>query len=83
MHELVEAIRAASSSRAADDHYLAQGSLDARWYVSSRFGIGARYDYAYRQSTPSDPAVGPVTSIKVPQARLFISTAIPRWSTID
>ncbi|HEY7194708.1 MAG TPA: DUF3943 domain-containing protein [Gemmatimonadales bacterium] len=65
------------------DHYLAQGTLDARWYVSSRFGIGARYDYAFRQSTPTDPAVGPVTNITVPQARFFISTAIPRWSDIS
>jgi len=67
------------------DHYLAQGSLDARWYVTNRFGIGARYDYAHRSSTPSDAATapGPATSITVPQARFFISTAIPRWSDIN
>lgn len=64
------------------DHYLAQGVLDARWYATKRFGIGARYDYVYRHSTPTDPATapGPATTLNAPQARLFITTAIPRWS---
>jgi len=65
------------------DHYLAQGVLDARWYPFKRWGFGARYDYIHRNSTPSDPATapGPATHLTVPQARLFISTAIPRWSS--
>jgi Domain of unknown function (DUF3943) len=62
------------------DHYLAQGSLGARWYFSNRLGIGARYDYLLRTSTPTDAATapGPATSIKAPQLRFFVSTAIPR-----
>jgi len=57
--------------------------LDARWYPFKRWGFGARYDYIHRNSTPSDPATapGPATHLTVPQARLFISTAIPRWSS--
>jgi hypothetical protein len=64
------------------DHYLGNGSLGARWYFSNRYGLGARYDYLHRSSTPTDPATapGPATHVTVPQLRLFLSTAIPRLS---
>ena len=63
------------------DHYLDQGSVDARYYFSRRVGAGIRYDYFHRNSRASDAATapGPNTQLTVPQLRLFVATAIPRW----
>ena len=63
------------------DHYLDQGSLDARWYFNRRFGLGARYDNFHRSSRPTDGATapGPPTSLTVPQLRFYVSAAVPRW----
>lgn len=65
------------------DHYLDQGSLDARWYFSRRVGAGVRYDYFHRNSRATDAATapGPNTQLTVPQLRLFVATAIPRWAS--
>ena len=62
------------------DHFLDHGFVEARYFVSQRVGLGASFNYWHRDSRPTDAATapGPATDMQLPQARLFVTTAIPR-----